>query len=204
VGGFAHSDGLEALAADGLLAGGAGLEALLVAHCRLTVRRADAWFVREAHRAAEADDATALRACAREDVASRTALVQRRATLALGRNLLRVARTIAGPGEAAALEDVAGTLEDETPRATVFGALAHAFDVDRESAVEGHVYGVVSAAVAAAVRLALIPPLEGQAVLRRLLVTARDEPGGDWTVYSPHLDDAAKRHELAQGRQIAS
>jgi urease accessory protein len=204
VGGFAHSDGLEALAAEGLVAGSPGIESLLAAHCRLTVRRADAWFVREAHRAAEADDATALRACAREDVAARTALVQRRATLALGRNLLRVARAIAAPGEAAALADIAGALEDDTPRATVFGALARAFDVDADSAVEGHVYSVLSAAVAAAVRLALIPPLEGQAVLRRLLVTARDEPGGDWSVFSPLLDVAAMRHEVAEGRLFAS
>jgi urease accessory protein len=204
VGGFAHSDGLEALAAEGLVAGSAGIESLLAAHCRLTVRRADAWFVREAHRAAGAGDATALRACAREDVAARTALVQRRAALALGRNLLRVARAIAGPGEAAALEDIAGALGDDTPRATVFGALAHAFDVDGDSAVEGHVYSALSAAVAAAVRLTLIPPLEGQAVLRRVLVAARDEPGGDWSAFSPLLDVAAMRHEVADGRLFAS
>lgn len=204
MGGFAHSDGLEALAADGLVGGSAGIESLLSAHCRLSLRRGDAWFVREAYRAAEAGDAAALRACARSDVAARAALVQRRAALALGRNLLRVARAIAGPREESALASVALALEDDTPRASVFGSLACVFDVDEASAVEGHVYSVLSTSVSAAVRLALIPPLEGQAVLRRLLVAAHEEDTGAWSLFSPLLDVSAMRHELAEGRLFAS
>lgn len=204
MGGFAHSDGLEALAADGLVEGSAGIESLLAAHCRLTLRRGDAWFVRVAHRAGGAGDAAALLECALSDLAARASLVQRRSSLALGRNLLRVARAIADREEDAALGSLLLSLEATTPRASVFGAVCHVFGTDEAGAVEGYVYSALSGAIAAAVRLALIPPLEGQAVLRRLLVAERDDPEDDWSLFSPLLDVSAMRHERAAGRLFAS
>lgn len=58
--------------------------------------------------------------------------------------------------------------------------------------------------VAAAVRLALVGGLEGQRLLRRVLVDAVDERGTDWATFSPLLDIAAMEHAFLEPRLFAS
>jgi urease accessory protein UreF len=62
--------------------------------------------------------------------------------------------------------------------------------------------------VAAAVRLGRVAPLDGQAALRRALTgpagTAAGEGADGWGLFSPLLDVASMRHELAEPRLFAS
>ncbi len=204
MGGFAHSDGLEALAACGAAREPRQLEALLAAHLRLTLRRSDAHFVRASHRLLQAGDLPALSRSAGEDLASRASALQRRSALVLGRNLLRVARAIARPAEEATLDAIELCLGQATPRASVFGCVANVLGICEEDAVEGHVYVVLAGMIAAAVRLGLLPPLESQAALRRLLARRAADPVVEWGLFSPLLDIATMRHELADGRAFAS
>lgn len=149
-------------------------------------------------------DAAGLASSARDDLCSRAASEQRRASLALGRNLLRAAAAIALPAEDPGIAWAADTLGETTPRASVFGAVSAAFGAAAGDAAQAYLYSVLAGMVAAAVRLARVSPLEGQAALRRAL--AASSPGLDETpgFFSPLLDVAAMRHELLEPRLFAS
>jgi urease accessory protein len=201
-GAFAHSDGLEALVADGHVGGPGELGALLAAHRRLSVSRGDAAFVRAAWRAASDGDLEALGATAAADLAARPAREQRTASASVGGSLLRAATAAALPEELGAIHAVRDALGATTPRATAFGAVGAVFGVDERDAGEAYAYMVVAGLVAAAVRLGRCAPLEGQAILRRALAVAGDE--GERTLFSPILDVAAMRHELLEARLFAS
>jgi urease accessory protein len=212
VGGFAHSEGLEALAADGSLESVEWLGGLLLAHRRLTLERGDAWFVRGAHQAAMGDDAARLRAMAQGELASRVAAEQRTALLSVGSGLLRAATAIGGGDELTGVQWARTALGETTPRGSVFGAVAAAFRVGETVAAEAHNYVVLSGMVAAAVRLGRVAPVAGQAALRRALVgpEGRGEEGnavegpGSRGLFSPLLEIAAMRHELVEPRLFAS
>lgn len=210
VGAFAHSDGLESLAADGLLQGAADLERVLTAHRRLSLDRGETRFVRAAHRATIARDDALLRQTAETEVAARPAAVQRFAILSVGAGLLRAAAAVATPEERDLVSAVREVLGEVAPRASVFGAVAAVLGADEAAAAEGHAYAVLSGMVAAAVRLGRVAPLEAQAAMRRALAApGSPEPGdaealGDWAVFSPLLDVAGMRHELLELRLFAS
>lgn len=177
---------------------------MLAAHWHLSLRTGDAWFVREAHRAAREADDPALRRVAEDDLASRPSSTQRQATLSLGRNLLRAAAAIALSAEEADVQRVAGALREVTPRATVFGAVTAALGAAEEEAAAGYLYAVLSGMVAAAVRLRVVAALEGQAVLRRVLAKDGAEQAAEWAFFSPLLDIAAMSHETLEPRLFAS
>ena len=160
--------------------------------------------MREAHQATEARNGTALQHAAGDDLCARTAAVQRRASLALGRNLLRAARAIALPAEREAVSWIGEALGEMTPRASGFGAVAAAFGVEAEDAADAHRYTVLSGMVAAAVRLRVASPLEGQAALRRALDAGERSTDGEWGFFSPLLEIAAMGHELLEPRLFAS
>ena len=126
-GAFAHSDGIEALAVDGLVRGGVELEALLAAHRRLSLARGDAVLARRGWQATARQDAEGLRRVAELELAARPAGVQRAAALIVGGGLLRAAGAASLPGESARVGWVAESLAGRTPRATVFGAVAEAY-----------------------------------------------------------------------------
>jgi urease accessory protein len=205
VGGFAHSDGLEAAA--GLLAeNDVDLAGVLAAHAALSVAAGDGAFVRAGHRAA-GEDGDALAATAREDLAARVARAQRDASLAVGARFLRVARQIAVPGEDVALAGIASALGDVTPRATVFGAVARALGAAADDAADAHLYVTVAGMAHAAVRLAACSSIEAQRALRRALIAAPAAAGIDAAgrgFASPLLEIAAMRHETQAGRLFAS
>jgi urease accessory protein len=211
-GGFAHSEGLEALAAGGLLEGAEQLGVLLAAHRRLTLERGDLLFVSWAHRAAAGKDASRLRATAELELASRTAAEQREGLRSVGSGLLRAAAAIVGAEERRALEWARTALRKSTPRGSAFGAVAAALGVEEAAAAEAHTYLVLAGLVAAAVRLGRVAPLEGQAALRRALTapagTVREDAAADvaegWGLFSPLLDVASMRHELVEPRLFAS
>jgi urease accessory protein len=212
-GAFAHSDGIEALAADGLVGGGAELEALLAAHRRLSLARGDAALARRGWRATARQDAEGLRRVAELELAARPAGVQREAALAVGGGLLRATLAAALAGESARVEWVAESLAGCSPRATVFGAASKAFGAGEEQATEAYAYTVLAGMVGAAVRLGRIGAAEGQGILRRVCAgEAAPAPGlpsaaeGDDDVawFAPLLDVAAMRHELLDVRLFAS
>ncbi|MEA2207367.1 MAG: urease accessory protein [Blastocatellia bacterium] len=207
VGGFAHSDGLEALS-EVLAAGDVDIADLLAAHAALSVAAGDARFVRRGHDAAGpgAGAAGALAAAAREDLAARVARLQRVASVGVGASFLRVARQIAGVGERAALEDVAGALGDVTPRATVFGAVGRAFGAGADDVADAFLYVTLAGMASAAVRLRACGAMEAQRALRGALLAAPGgAPGdGDWGFSSPLLEIGAMRHETRAHRLFAS
>ena len=182
-GGFAHSDGLEALIdiADPHVDVGD----VLVAHARMSLGPGEAWFVRRGHRAADGSPAGILRA-AKEDVAARPSRLQREASLTLGGGLLRVSADLATDDEARAVERVRDALGSVTPRATAWGAVARVLGVGEREAAAGLVYAALAGMVNAGVRLRAFGPSEGQRHLRRAL-TAVDSVGDDpdWATCSP-------------------
>jgi urease accessory protein len=208
-GGFAHSDGLEALVADGLVGSGEELEALLAAHRRLSLARGDSVLVRRAWRATAGRDVPALRATGERELAARPAAAQREAALAVGGGLLRAARAAALAEEAAGIEWAVEALADRAPRATAFGVAAQALGAPADDAAEAYAYTVLAGMTGAAVRLARIGPGEGQAILRRVCTggagpAVRDAVGDEPAWFSPLLDVAAMRHELLEPRLFAS
>ncbi len=216
-GAFAHSDGIEALAADGLVRGGAELEALLAAHRRLSLARGDAALVRRAWQAGARQDAEGLRRVAELELAARPAGVQREAALAVGGGLLRAAGAAALAGESARVEWVAESLAGRAPRAAVFGAVSEAYGAGERQAADAYAYTVLAGMAGAAVRLGRIGPAEGQGILRRVCAGEAAEAaaaapvpspaaeGDDDPVwFAPLLDVAAMRHELLDVRLFAS
>jgi urease accessory protein len=199
-GSFAHSDGVEALSALGLLDGPAGLQACLAAHGRLSLNRGDATFVRAAHRATLASDAAALTGVAEEELASRASLVQREASLAVGGNLLRAAHAIEGES----LRLAAATLGARAPRATAFGAVSAALGAGPQDAAEACAYTVLAEMAAAAVRLRVVGAADGQRALRQALEAGVDDDTPEPWFFSPLLDVAAMRHETLEPRLFAS
>jgi urease accessory protein len=209
IGGFAHSEGVAMLVAEGLLDDGISVVRLLAAHRRLTLVRGDSQFVRRAHRATVAVAPDELAAVAEAELSSRVALEQRSALLTIGSSLLRAARRIARPEELGTVEWAAGALGELTPRGSVFGATAAAFGVGEADAARAHVFSVLAGIAAAAVRLGWVAPLEAQAALRLALAepgsaVASAEEADDWGLFSPLLDIAAMRHELVEPRLFAS
>jgi urease accessory protein UreF len=153
---------------------------------------------------------------AEAELTARPASVQRAASLALGSGLLRAAAGIAGEGEEEEqVRWMRRALGELTPRASVYGAVAAAFDATAEQAARAYVYTVLAGMAAAAVRLGRAGPFEGQAALRAALAAERagdgladrladDAPANEWALFSPLLDVAAMRHELLEPRLFAS
>lgn len=207
-GGFAHSEGLEALAADGLVRGVDELEALLAAYRSLSATRGDSMLVLRAWGAAAGRDSDALRQTAERDLAARPAATQRQAALAVGANLLRAARAAALAEERAGVDWVAATLSGCAPRASAFGAVAAALGASAEDATPAYVYSVLGGMAGAAVRLGLVGAGAAQGILRRSLagepppVPTVDAAEPTW--FAPVLDVAAMRHEQLDARLFAS
>jgi urease accessory protein len=205
-GGFAHSDGIEALAADGIVRDAASLEAALAAHRRLTLDSCDAWFVSTGHAATEARDAERLLCCAAGDLAARPAAGSRRASVALGQATLRAAERVLEADARGAVAWASGVLAGKGPRATVFGVVASAVGAPAGDAAEAYAYTVLSGMAAAAVRLQVVGPMSAQRALRCALAgpAGTADPDDDWTAFSPLLDVAAMRHEELAPRLFAS
>jgi urease accessory protein len=207
-GGFAHSDGLEALASGGLPEGAAELESLLSAHARLSLGRGESALVRAAWRASSCEDAGGLGRTAERDLAARPAACQRQASLAVGGGLLRAALAAARDDEARRIGWVAATLAGGAPRATAFGAVAAALGAEEEQALDAYGYTVLAGMAGAAVRLGRVAAAEAQGILRRVCAgelratCARGEDDAAW--FAPLLDVAAMRHEHLDVRVFAS
>ncbi|MEA2247961.1 MAG: urease accessory protein [Solirubrobacteraceae bacterium] len=205
VGGFAHSDGVEA-AGDILAEGDADLAGLLAAHAALSVAPGDGAFVRAGHRAAE-EGGVALLETAREDLAARVALLQRVASLSVGASFLRVARQIATGDEQARLAGIAAALGNVTPRATVFGAVLWTLGAEAGDAAEAHLYVTLAGMANAAVRLSACGATEAQRALRRAMLAAPSTDADEDHARgfaSPLLEIAAMHHETRDHRLFAS
>lgn len=184
----------------GVVTDAAALGALLLAHRRVALEPGDCFFVGAGWRAAAARDAGALLAAARAERAARPALVQREASARHATALLRAAAAATGDGWAGV------ALGEEASRGCAFGAAAVAFGAGEEEARAGYLHGALAAMVAAAVRLGVVAPFEGQAALRRALAPAAAPSGAGAApaTFSPLLDVAAMEHECLDARLFAS
>ncbi len=164
-GGFAHSGGLEAARALGLVEDAGGLRAF-AAEALLAAGTFGLPFVSAAFDAPEAFLALDLRCDA-----STPGPVANRASRAQGQALLRAGAAVLG-GEAAALS--ARVRRDRSPGhlAPVHGAVLSLAGASREEAQDLFLFGALRAVVAAAVRLGLTGPLEAQALQARLATEA--------------------------------
>ncbi len=203
-GGFAFSWGLETLKAEGLAVDGGGV--LAFARTQLARRWATAdrvWLRRAATATAVAD----LAALDREVEAMTLARELRQGSRRAGRSLLRAhasspSPTVAGYRAAVAAGRALGHLP------AVQGAVWRAVGLDM-AAIEAVSAWTLAAAIAqTAVRLALMGPLEAQAMLATLrgemagLLESR--PPSRPHAFAPAAEIAAMRHETGTARLFAN
>lgn len=199
-GGFAFSWGLETLAADGAVRGRDGVAAFASGQLRRRWATADRVFLRRAYDAGSPDR---LAAIDREVEAMTLPAALREGSRRAGRALLRAHAGLGAPEAAAWRRAIArGEAPGHLP---VAQAVAwRAAGLDRETAEAVSAYALVSGVAQAAVRLALIGPIEAQAVLTALRAgVARALAGAPPRkphAFAPLAEIAAMRRETASGR----
>jgi urease accessory protein len=201
-GAFTQSYGLEALVAERAVANAADVEAVLDAHLKHRLAKADLPALLAAHRAAadanvslvlQIDDALTAVKMAREE---------RQASHRMGARLMTEARRLAPHPILAA---------SPCNAAVAFSLAGYAMGLSaRESAIT-YAYGFASTLVSASMRLLRIGHGEAQAVLRRSHPLIERAVDGAETIawdaicpFAPRLDLAAARHERLPARLFAS
>ncbi len=164
VGAFSYSHGLEAAAEAGAVHNRASLQDWIAAIVARGAGRIDADILREAHRAAQADDASALQSANRRGVAFRATAETRLETMAQGRAFLDTC--------VAAWPDrfLSGFAEDAPAvcyPAAVGAAMARA-QVSLEWALLGYLQAMAANLVSAGLRLGIIGQTDGQRILAAL------------------------------------
>ena len=178
-GGFAHSAGLEAAWQHGEVRNRTDLICFIEASLR-QIARAALPFVGEAHdeseRLAEFDQLCD--AFTTNHVANRASRTQGRALLSAVERVFKVGQASRLPGErvsasalipAAALPEAGGTPALLYAHlAPVFGSVMRRLEVPRDTALRLFVFNHLRGLVAAAVRLNIVGPMEGQAIQHQL------------------------------------
>ncbi len=203
-GGFAFSWGLETLASDGLVRDRDGVAAFASGQLRRRWATADRVFLRRAHDAGRADR---LAAIDREVEAMTPPAALRDGSRRAGRALLRAHAGLGGEAVAAYRRAIArGEALGHLP---VAQAVAwKAAGLDRAAAEAVSAFALASGVAQAAVRLALIGPIEAQAMLAELRAeiagTLDRAPPRTPRAFTPVAEIAAMRHETAPGRLFAN
>ena len=204
-GGFAFSWGLETLKADGLVTDGAGVAAF----ARAQFARRWASFDRPALRraAAAGGDMAALVDLDLEIEALTPAAEMREGSRRAGRGLLRVHAGLATPGAEACLAAVrGGRALGHLPLAQ--GVVWSGAGLCPRQAEALSAFAQASAVAQAAVRLALIGPLQAQrliAELRPEIFATLARPSPDrLSSFAPLAEIAVMRHEVAETRLFAN
>jgi len=169
VGGFAHSDGLEAATSKGDIADASGLQVWMDAMLDGVLAWCDGPAVLEAWEAFEAFDVSRLRTLDEDLHALKPSSTARQASRGMGTRLMRTWQEIRpSPRLTRFAVDFSGTPQLTYPVA--FGAVAASADVAGRDAVTGYIYTRLAATISAAMRLAPIGQTEGHALLSQTLL----------------------------------
>jgi urease accessory protein len=201
-GAFTQSYGLETLAAEHAVLDAAGVEAVLAAHLRHRLAKADLPALLSAHHAAAEGDSGLVLEIDAALTAVKMTREERVASHRVGARLLAEARRLA-PHPA---------LDSSPNNAAVAFALAGlAMGLsERESAVT-YAYSFASSVVSASMRLLRMGHGDAQAILRRshalIEETVDDADTTPWNLlcpFAPWIDLAVARHEGLTARLFAS
>jgi urease accessory protein len=209
VGGFAHSDGLEAATAADAITNASGLAAWLDAVLDGVLAGCDGPAVLGAWEAFDAADWPRLRVLDEEIHAIRPSSAARQASRGMGTRLLRTWQDIRPTPRLARLAtDAGGRAQLTFPVA--FGVVAASADLSACDAVEGFIYTRLAATISAAMRLAPIGQTEGHRLLSQtlarvpavaaLIMKRRDRPRS----FVPMLDIAAMSQQYVHSRLFRS
>jgi urease accessory protein len=164
IGGFAHSDGLEAAVAEGRLSSGGGLKAWLDVVLAESLCRSEGPAVLLAWRATSERRTLDLESLDEEMHALRPSSTARAASRAMGARLLATWREI---------HPERPLLVDPGARLTLpvaFGVVCAAGGIGSRDAVESFIYTRLSATVSSAMRLMPIGQMEAHGLLAKMLV----------------------------------
>jgi urease accessory protein len=210
-GGYAHSLGLEAYCAAGLVVDRAGLEAFLRAHLEGAAGPCDATAAVGALRALAAGDTAACAEIDRTLEAMKVARELREASRQMGRQTLRVGAAVTRDARLARYQaDLeAGSVPGH--HAVAFGLVAGALGWPAEDAAAALLYSSSAQLVGAALRLMRMGQLEGQQLLWSLgpLIdrlageAARREPNDLWS-FAPGIEIQSIRHASLPARLFRS
>lgn len=210
-GGYAHSLGLEAYCAAGLVVDRAGLEAFLRAHLEGAAGPCDATAAVGALRALAAGDIAACAEIDRTLESMKVARELREASRQMGRQTLRLGAALTADTRLARYQaDLeAGSVPGHHPVA--FGLVAGALGWPGEDAAAALLYSSSAQLVGAALRLMRMGQLEGQQVLWSLgpLIdrlageAARRDPNDLWS-FAPGIEIQSIRHAALPARLFRS
>jgi len=200
-GGYAHSFGLEAFCASGLVTDRAGLEAFLLSHIEGSAGPCDATAAVAALRATAREDTIACHELDRTLEAMKPVREFREGSRQMGRQTLRVGAALTGDDRAARhlVEVEAGRLPGH--HGVAFGIVAAALGWQAEDAAAAFLYSASALLVGAALRLMRMGQLEGQQVLWGLKPVidrvageaARRDPADLWS-FTPGADIQGIQH----------
>jgi urease accessory protein len=204
-GAFSHSGGLEGLTSDGILSTAEDAERAVEEILVHSFARIDLPAAGLAHRAATAGDVAALLDLDGRVDSLKAPRESREAGRSLGRRRLRIV---------AALEEYRRAVEEgRSPgqQAVVTGMHAAREGIERGEMMLAFTYGTAAGLVASAMKLLPVGQTRAQALLAALgrrsadLVAAADAmTAGDLGAFTPLLDIAAMRHEVARTRLFIS
>jgi urease accessory protein len=210
-GAYAHSFGLECYVQDGVVRDAAGVEAFLRAMLEGSCGPTDAVVALWAWRAGRSDD---LQTCLRIDQtfdAMKPATELRDASRQMGKQVLRIASSLAEARLVAGL--FRATESGVTPghHPLSFGVVGSALGWPPEETAGAYLYSTCAAVVAAALRLMPLGQLTGQRILasvRPLCGKLAKEapvtsPEDIWS-FAPALEIAAMRHATLEARLFRS
>jgi urease accessory protein len=214
IGTFTASYGLEQFVADGRVADGADLEALLSSYLRRIVGPGDLVALRAAYTATEDEDLDALCTADRRLHATTLAAELRESACRAGERLLRLQCDVGDdPFLEAYAERVRRSESGDTPGtyAAVFGACTarRRVPVRRSALVYCHTF--VTGLIGAAQRLVSLGHTEAQRALialRPAMITATEDSADrsldEMTPFAPLVDVLAAEHERADRRLFVS
>lgn len=166
-GAFAHSDGLETAAADGLVRDAATLRDWMEACLDDAIERCEGPAVRSAWRRFALRDWTGLHELEADVHALRPSSTARRATRAMGSRLLKTWQHLHPDADLARLIETAPATGVALPVA--FGIVCAAAEIDLEAALSGFIYTRLAATISSAMRLMPIGQNEAHAVLASII-----------------------------------
>ncbi|MEM7122875.1 MAG: urease accessory UreF family protein [Pseudomonadota bacterium] len=204
-GGFAFSWGLETLKADGLVRDAAGVVAFARSQLAFRWATSDRVFLRRAAQAP--DDLEHLVALDQEVEALTLPAEMRAGSRRAGRSLLRAHAKLATPGVAAYQASVkSGDAYGHLPVAQAVAWSGAGLGLPEVETVAA--FTLASGITQAAIRLAILGPLEAQALLADLredITVLLDQPVPDLPhAFTPAAEIAVMRHETGDARLFAT
>ncbi len=210
-GAFAHSSGLEAFVADGLVPGREDLVRFVEAYLLGLVAACELVLVGLAHSAAAREDFEEIRRLDALAHAMKFPRELRQASMQMGRQTIRIMKELYA---SAFVRRLSRDLDDgklKGDRATMFGAACGGVGVAREAAFLTYVYTAVGGLVSAGVRLIPLGHTDGQRAIQELKpvmtrVVARAETlrERDIASFAPALEIRAMQHESLPVRLFKS